>query len=205
MKGREGKAIEHLVPLSSAAQEIIASLPRIKNGPFLFSFNAGKRPLKMSGPMKASLDKRMLRTLRALARRRGEDPHAVDLAHWQNHDLRPRRTAGEWRSMIARGVDPAVIESVRRAAEARERALRIRHSFATVAEAFIGARCALDCRNSASRTTSLKLCSHTGHPASSALTTSINSRMRSARRWRRGRSTLRRSPVLPRLPKSSSC
>jgi hypothetical protein len=31
MKGREGKAREHLVPLSSAAQEVIASLPRIKN------------------------------------------------------------------------------------------------------------------------------------------------------------------------------
>ena len=28
MKGRDGKAREHLVPLSSAAQEIIASLPR---------------------------------------------------------------------------------------------------------------------------------------------------------------------------------
>jgi integrase len=39
-KGREGKAREHLVPLSSAAQEIIASLPRIKNGPFLFSLSA---------------------------------------------------------------------------------------------------------------------------------------------------------------------
>jgi integrase len=41
MKGREGKAREHLVPLSSAAREVIASLPRIKNGPFLFSMSAG--------------------------------------------------------------------------------------------------------------------------------------------------------------------
>ena len=41
MKGRNGKAREHLVPLSSAAQEIIASLPRFKNGPYLFSFKAG--------------------------------------------------------------------------------------------------------------------------------------------------------------------
>ena len=40
-----------------------------------------------------------------------------------------RRIAGEWRSQIARGVDPAVIEAERRAAEARERALRIKHSF----------------------------------------------------------------------------
>jgi integrase len=39
MKGREGKAREHLVPLSEAAREIIASLPRIKNGKFLFSLS----------------------------------------------------------------------------------------------------------------------------------------------------------------------
>ena len=47
-----------------------------------------------------------------------------------------RRIAGEWRSLVAKGVDPAVIEAERRAAEARERALRIRHSF-TVVEEFI--------------------------------------------------------------------
>jgi integrase len=88
MKGREGKAREHLVPLSSAAQEVIASLPRIKNGPFLFSMSAGKRPLTMTGPIKRDLDKRMLRTLQALARRRGEDHRAVTLASWVNHDLR---------------------------------------------------------------------------------------------------------------------
>ena len=40
MKGREGKAREHLVPLSPAAREVIASVPRIKNGPYLFSFKA---------------------------------------------------------------------------------------------------------------------------------------------------------------------
>ena len=77
MKGREGKAREHLVPLSSAAQEVIASLPRIRNGPFLFSYSAGKRPLAMTGPIKGDLDRRMLRTLKAMARRRGEDHHAV--------------------------------------------------------------------------------------------------------------------------------
>jgi hypothetical protein len=48
-----------------------------------------------------------------------------------------RHTAGEWRSLIAKGIDPAVIEAERRATEARERALRIRHSFTAVAEAFI--------------------------------------------------------------------
>ncbi|MGY4434858.1 integrase [Bradyrhizobium sp. F1.13.1] len=88
MKGREGKAREHLVPLSSAAREVIASLPRIKNGPFLFSLKAGKTPMSVTGPIKADLDRRMLRTLKALARRRGEDHQAVDLPGWVNHDLR---------------------------------------------------------------------------------------------------------------------
>ena len=88
MKGREGKAREHLVPLSSAAQEVIASLPRIKNGPFLFSMRAGQRPLTMTGQIKADLDRRMERTLKAVARRRGEDYRAVTLASWVNHDLR---------------------------------------------------------------------------------------------------------------------
>ena len=84
----KGKAREHLVPLSSAAQEIIASLPRIKNGPFLFSMSAGKRPLAMTGPIKADLDRRMQRTLKAMARRRGEDYRAVTFAGWVSHDLR---------------------------------------------------------------------------------------------------------------------
>ena len=48
-----------------------------------------------------------------------------------------RRIAGEWRSLVARGVDPAVIEAERRAVEARARALRVRHSFTVVAEQFI--------------------------------------------------------------------
>ena len=51
-----------------------------------------------------------------------------------------RRIAGEWRSQVARGIDPAVIEAERRAAEARERALRIKHSFTIAAEAFIAAK-----------------------------------------------------------------
>ena len=42
----------------------------------------------MTGPIKGDLDRRMLRTSKAMARRRGEDHHAVDLPHWVNHDLR---------------------------------------------------------------------------------------------------------------------
>ncbi|MET4279458.1 MULTISPECIES: hypothetical protein [unclassified Bradyrhizobium] len=85
MKGREGKAREHLVPLSSAAREVIASLPHIKNGPFRFSLKAGKTPMSVTGPIKADLDR--FRTLKAMARR-GEDHQAVDLPGCVNPDLR---------------------------------------------------------------------------------------------------------------------
>ena len=42
MKGKDATAREHLVPLSSAAQEIIASLPRYRGAPFLFSLQRGQ-------------------------------------------------------------------------------------------------------------------------------------------------------------------
>ena len=48
-----------------------------------------------------------------------------------------RRTAGEWRSQIDKGIDPAVVEAEAREKEARERALRMKHSFGNAAEAFI--------------------------------------------------------------------
>jgi integrase len=109
MKGREGKAREHLVPMSAALREVIASVPRIKNGPYLFSMSAGKRPLAMTGPIKADLDKRMLRTLRAMARRRGEDHQAVDLPGWVNHDLRRVVRSGLSALRIPHNVAEAVL------------------------------------------------------------------------------------------------
>jgi integrase len=88
MKGRNDQARDHLVPLSGQAQKIIASLPRIKGGPFLFSRDAGKRPAAMTNEIKRTLDRRMLLALRALARRDGEDHTQVTLPPWTNHDLR---------------------------------------------------------------------------------------------------------------------
>jgi integrase len=87
MKAKDRTAVEHLVPITAAMQEVITSLPRIKSGKFLFSLT-GKGPLAMTGPIKSDLDGRMLRTLKALARRRGEDHEQVTLPHWTNHDLR---------------------------------------------------------------------------------------------------------------------
>jgi hypothetical protein len=88
MKAKDGKAVEHLVPITQAMQQIIASLPRYRGGKYLFSLAAGVRALAMTGPIKSDLDRRMQRTLEAIARRRGEDHEHVTLPHWVNHDLR---------------------------------------------------------------------------------------------------------------------
>ncbi len=88
MKGKNTKARAHVVPLTDDAREILESLPRFKKGLHLFSSSFGETPVWMSGKVKKRLDGRMLRTLRALARRRGEDPAAVSLAPWTNHDIR---------------------------------------------------------------------------------------------------------------------
>ena len=109
MKGREGKAVEHLVPITQALREVIASLPRIKNGKFLFSYKAGKQPVTMTAQMKVDLDRRMLRTLKALARRRGDDHHAVELPGWVNHDLRRTVRSGLAALRVPHNVAEAVL------------------------------------------------------------------------------------------------
>jgi hypothetical protein len=94
MKGCEGKAREHLVPLTQAMQEVIPALPRYRGGPYLFSYNVGKQPVTMTGPMKRDLDQRMLRTLKAMARRRGDNHHAVELPQPRSEKNDPLRIVG---------------------------------------------------------------------------------------------------------------
>jgi integrase len=109
MKAKDGKAVEHLVPITAAIQEVIAGLPRIKGGKYLFSYKAGKRPVTMTGQIKADLDRRVLRTLRALARRRGEDHEQVTLPPWVNHDLRRTIRSGMSALRIPANVAEAVL------------------------------------------------------------------------------------------------
>jgi integrase len=109
MKAKDGKAVEHLVPITAAIQEVIASLPRTKNGKYLFSLSEGKRPLAVTGPVKRDLDGRMLRTLKALARRRGEDHDAVELPPWVNHDLRRTIRSGLSALEVPHNVAEAVL------------------------------------------------------------------------------------------------
>jgi integrase len=91
MKGKNHKARAHVVPLTDEMIAVLESLPRFTGkdaGLFLFSTTMGKGPVWMNKKVKDRLDVRMVRTLRALARMRGEDPHKVVLPRWTNHDIR---------------------------------------------------------------------------------------------------------------------
>ena len=126
MKKTGGEAKPHLVPLTDAMLDVLWDIPYLKRaGDFLFSCDAGKRPIKanaMSKP-KGRADDRMLRTLRAMARKRGEDPKRArlrdiietsqDWDNWDNHDV--RRTARTHMSALR------VAEEVREAVQAHAR------------------------------------------------------------------------------------
>jgi integrase len=113
MKGRHEKARAHVVPLLPEMLEIIEALPRFKGGDYLFSTTAGKTAVWMSDKIKKKLDARMLRSLRALARMRGEDPAKVKLAAWQNHDLRRTLRSGLSRLRVDHDVKEAILAHVK--------------------------------------------------------------------------------------------
>lgn len=84
----------HLVPLTDDALDVLRSLPRFRRGDHLFSTTFGEKPVSGFSKAKARLDKRMLRTLKALARKRGEDPKAVTLEPFVIHDIRRTMRTG---------------------------------------------------------------------------------------------------------------
>jgi hypothetical protein len=90
MKGKNsGKKVAraHVVPTTDEIIGLFAELPRFK-GSYLFSTTGGLRPVSIGTKVKAELDRRMLITLRAIARSRGQNPADVTLPHWVNHDVR---------------------------------------------------------------------------------------------------------------------
>jgi integrase len=78
----------HVVPLTDEMLALIRDLPRFKSSPFLFVTPGNKVATDITEKVKTKIDTRMLRTLRALARQRGEDPSAVEIKPWVVHDLR---------------------------------------------------------------------------------------------------------------------
>jgi integrase len=113
MKGKNGKARAHVVPLTSEIIEILEALPRFKTGQYLFSTTFGASPVWMSDKVKRRIDGRMLRTLRALARRRGDDPSKVVLTPWTNHDIRRTIRSRLSRLKITEEAREAVLAHVR--------------------------------------------------------------------------------------------
>ena len=78
----------HIVPLTDDVVELLAGLHRFQKGDCLFSSSFGVNPTPISDQVKRKLDAKMARTLKAMARRRGEDPSRVELRPWVLHDLR---------------------------------------------------------------------------------------------------------------------
>lgn len=59
MKGKNGKARDHLVPLTDDILAIVKSLKRYNEGPYIFTVTNGKTPVRFEGEAKKRLDKRM--------------------------------------------------------------------------------------------------------------------------------------------------
>jgi integrase len=113
MKGRNSKARAFVVPLTSAILAILEELPLFP-GPFLFSFSAGKSPVNVGERIKKTLDRKMLRSLKALARRRDDDdPFRVRLKGWVNHDLRRVVRSGLSRLRVPEEIREQVLAHVR--------------------------------------------------------------------------------------------
>lgn len=78
----------HVVPLSEDAITLIEGLPAFKQGNFVFTTTGGRMPVNGWSKAKTRLDRLMTRALRALARKRGDDPKKVRLEPFVTHDVR---------------------------------------------------------------------------------------------------------------------
>jgi integrase len=91
MKGKNAgkkQARAHAVPITDALAAVLREVPRFKGGFYVFSTTNGGSAVWMGSKIKERLDRRMLLTLRALARMRGDDPASVELLPFVNHDIR---------------------------------------------------------------------------------------------------------------------
>src|SRR5262249_38232251 len=113
MKGKNSTAQAHAVPLTDDMLAILKALPRFKGGQYLFSTTFGKTPAWIGDKVKKRVDARMLRTLKAMARKRGDDSVDVELKPWTNHDIRRTVRSQLSRLKIAEEAREAVMAHVR--------------------------------------------------------------------------------------------
>jgi integrase len=83
MKGK----LAHVVPVTADLHELVYEACPTR-GKYLFSFNGGETPMRLSVEMKEQLDAEMIRVLREIAVEHGDDPGHVVLARFTNHDIR---------------------------------------------------------------------------------------------------------------------
>jgi integrase len=113
MKGRDADARVHAVPLTADILAILENLPRFNRGKFLFSTTFGEKAVWISDKIKNKIEERMLRTLRAMARRRGEDAATIELKPWKNHDIRRSVRSNLSRLRISEEAREAVLAHAR--------------------------------------------------------------------------------------------
>jgi integrase len=84
----------HIVPLTADVLAILESLPRFKRGNHVFSTTFGNTPVNGFSKAKVRLDRRMLRSWRAIARARGEDRRKAEIEPFVIHDIRRTMRTG---------------------------------------------------------------------------------------------------------------
>ena len=107
-EGEKQQGARSSVPLGATILEVIEGLPMF-GGDYVFSNDGGKKPIWIGDKIKKDLDRRMLLTLRALAKAEGENPAKVKLENWTNHDLRRNVRSGMSQLRISDAVAKAGI------------------------------------------------------------------------------------------------
>jgi integrase len=93
--------IDFELPLSRAARDLLAKVPKLKEQGFVFT-TSGERGIAGFSKFKLRFDRLMLTELQKAAAERGDDPATLTLNRWTIHDL--RRTA---RSLMTQaGISP---------------------------------------------------------------------------------------------------
>jgi integrase len=89
MKGKNGEAKPHVVPITAALRKAFDSLPRGDAGDFIFSCDGGRSPMVTGGTtLKERLDRLMLQAWQERLQARGRNPAKTPLRPFRNHDLR---------------------------------------------------------------------------------------------------------------------
>lgn len=105
---RTKNSLEHLVPLSTAAVELLSALPRIAGKPGYVFTRTGTAPISDYSSSKARLDAAMLAIAKEDAAAQGHDWKSINLKPWRLHDLRRTCSTG----MAKLGQPIHVVEAV---------------------------------------------------------------------------------------------